>query len=180
EAQSVVRLGVEDKVRIKVRGIRAPDTQDTTTFGGPHCRPPALGGTRQSPGRQRDTGCQASLEQMATTQTYTVAGMGRVHTGSLPVFGRYSAPRKVLAAMIPLRTGGWKGDEGFDLNATLDNVTLKCHVYRKTLREAVYGPGQEGRALLWDRRTGGVGRGNASYRTLLRPAWAPAQAARVG
>src|SRR5262249_62047189 len=42
------------------------------------------------------------------------------------------------------------------------------------VREATYAPGQPGRALLWDRRTGGGGRGDAPYRALLRPARAPA------
>src|SRR4029453_13505801 len=74
EAQGVMRLGIEDKMRIKVRRIRAPDAQDTTALGLPHFRPPQCRGGMQQPSRQRHASGDTSLQQLTTTYPLSLLG----------------------------------------------------------------------------------------------------------
>src|SRR5215475_3212605 len=68
EAHGVLRLAIDGELRIKVRGIIAPGTQDATTSGRPHLCPPQRWGTMQWPGRQRSPSDQASLQHITTAQ----------------------------------------------------------------------------------------------------------------
>src|SRR5262245_21932799 len=76
EAHGVLGLAINRELRVEVWGIIAPDAQDTAAFGLPGCGTPALRGARERPGRQRDAGCQAGLQEMTTAQTFG----GCVHT----------------------------------------------------------------------------------------------------
>src|SRR4029434_5174761 len=70
EAHGVLCLAVNRELRVEVWGIIAPDAQDTGALGLRGCGTPTLGGARERPGRQRDTGCQAGLQEMTTAQTF--------------------------------------------------------------------------------------------------------------